>query len=76
MFHKICLHQAIKSIYLFSYNGCTLSYGKSWILCHISIQNRYHTICLLNRCNLIGMKEEKNLFPIGNYFYFTERQFN
>ena len=33
-------------------------------------------ICLLNRYNLIGMKEEKNLFPIRNYFYFTEIQFN
>ena len=30
MFRKICLHhQAIKSIYLFSYNGCTLSYHPS-----------------------------------------------
>ena len=33
-------------------------------------------ICLLNRYNLIGMEGEKNLFPTGNYFYFTERQFN
>ena len=33
-------------------------------------------ICILNRYNLIGKKEENNLFPIGNYFYFTERQFN
>ena len=33
-------------------------------------------ICLLNRYNLIGIKEENNLFPIRNYFYFTERQFN
>ena len=23
-----------------------------------------------------GMKGEKNVFPIGNYLYFTERQFN
>ena len=33
-------------------------------------------VCLFNRYNLIGIKEENNLFPIRNYFYFTERQFN
>ena len=81
MFRKICLHhQAIKSIYLFSYNGSTLLitwnlmkcfYDKSDFPSYINT-NRYHMISLLNRYNLIDMKEEKNLFPIRNYFYFTE----
>ena len=48
----------------------------SWTLYHISIQNLYHMICLLNRYNLIGINYEKNHFPIRNYFNFTVRQFN
>ena len=68
MFRKICLHhQAIKSIYLFLYNGRTLTYRKS-----ISLKNKlYHKIYLfIYLFNWVERRKEIH-FPIG-----TEIQYN
>ena len=40
-----------------------------------SVVVRFYMIYQYNY-NLVGIKEENNLFPMRNYFYFTERQFN